>query len=208
MILDWTKLSRINHICPVDNFWTTTFIQWTEVVLNNQAQLFMYSLNWSNEVIILVSFGSEFHTCAASYLKDFFTIVWSSGSGYLSSIRVSEIIWIVFNYNRILNGKGLFLLIILNKRCLEKRTTFHHVKRKYNTYKTDDSRHKLLLASKEYKTAMNQNFQDYQFKSENDLGNSCESQPKELWKLLDKMNSSSENNIDIFINELYEYFKI
>jgi hypothetical protein len=55
---------------------------------------------------------------------------------------------------------------------------------------------------------MNQNFQDYQFKSENDLGNSCESQPKELWKLLDKMNSSSENNIDIFINELYEYFKI
>jgi hypothetical protein len=42
-----------------------------------------------------------------------FTIVWSSGSGYLSSIRVSEIIWIAFNYNKILNEKGLFLFIIL-----------------------------------------------------------------------------------------------
>ena len=48
---------------------------------------------------------------------------------------------------------------------------------------------------------MNQSFQDYQYKSENNLR-------KELWKLLDKMNSSSENNIDISINELYEYFKI
>jgi hypothetical protein len=32
-------------------------------------QLFMYFMNWSNEVIILASFGSEFHTCDASYLK-------------------------------------------------------------------------------------------------------------------------------------------
>ena len=54
---------------------------------------------------------------------------------------------------------------------------------------------------------MYQCLQDYQLKSENDLRNSCESRPKELWKLLDKMNSSSENNTAISIDELYEYFK-
>jgi len=50
-----------------------------------------------------------------------------------------------------------------------KKRAFHHAKRKYNTCKTDESRHKLKLASKESKTAMNQSFQEYQFKSENDL---------------------------------------
>jgi hypothetical protein len=50
-VLNWTgqKLFRIKHICPVENFRTTTFIQWTEVVhwiddlstvLNNRAQIF------------------------------------------------------------------------------------------------------------------------------------------------------------------------
>ena len=34
-------------------------------------------------------------------------------SGYLSSIRVSEIIWIVFDHNKILNENGAFLFIIL-----------------------------------------------------------------------------------------------
>ena len=31
-------------------------------------QLFIYVLNWSNEAIVLASFGPEFHTCAVSYL--------------------------------------------------------------------------------------------------------------------------------------------
>jgi hypothetical protein len=52
-------------------------------------QLFIYVLILSNEAIVLASFGSDFYTCTASYLKDFLPYVvvrglgTSAGSTYL-----------------------------------------------------------------------------------------------------------------------------
>ena len=53
---------------------------------------------------------------------------------------------------------------------------------------------------------MNKCFSDYEFRFENELRNTSESNPGDLWKILNKFKiSKREDKIDI--DELYEYFK-
>jgi len=94
-----------------------------------------------------------------------------------------------------------------NNECHEKRGKFHEAKKKHNSLKTDETRHALKVACKEYKYMMNKCFHEHQFKLENDLRKTSETEPKELWKILNNMNRSVQNKSEIPINELYDYFK-
>ncbi|CAC5391819.1 unnamed protein product [Mytilus coruscus] len=91
-------------------------------------------------------------------------------------------------------------------QCHEKRYAFHKAKKKYNRLKNDDNRRKLQSAAKSYKFQMNKCYQEYQFKLENDLRATSESEPRELWKILNKLNRSADRQSKIFIDELYDYF--
>ncbi|CAC5402555.1 unnamed protein product [Mytilus coruscus] len=85
-------------------------------------------------------------------------------------------------------------------QCHEKRNAFHKAKKKYNG-------RKLQSAAKSYKFQMNKCYQEYQFKLENDLRATSESEPRALWKIRNKLNRSADRQSKISIDELYDYFK-
>jgi hypothetical protein len=93
-----------------------------------------------------------------------------------------------------------------NNSCHSKRKDFHKAKKNFNINKTNENRHHLKVACKFYRAEMNKCFSDYEFRFENELRNTSESNPEELWKILNKFKiSKREDKIDI--DELYEYFK-
>ena len=91
--------------------------------------------------------------------------------------------------------------------CHQKRREFHDAKRKNSRLKTDESRAELKFCSKAYKTVMGKAFSDYQFRVENDLRNTADSEPRELWRILNNLSRSKQKDCDISINDLYEYFR-
>lgn len=72
--------------------------------------------------------------------------------------------------------------------------------------KTEESRAE-LICSKAYKTVMGKAFSDYQFRVENDLRNTADSEPRELWRILNNLSRSKQKDCVISINDLYEYFR-
>ena len=92
--------------------------------------------------------------------------------------------------------------------CHAKRKLFHNAKKKYNLNKTDANRLDLKVACKAYRAEMNKCFQEYEFKIENELREKSESNPAELWKILNNFNfNKSKNDSKISIEQLYDYFK-
>ena len=73
--------------------------------------------------------------------------------------------------------------------------------------KNEESRKELKICSKAYKVAMNKAFDDYQFKVEKDLRTAANSEPRELWRILNNLNNSTSQNEGINLEDLYEYFK-
>ncbi|CAC5398495.1 unnamed protein product [Mytilus coruscus] len=85
-------------------------------------------------------------------------------------------------------------------QCHEKRNAFHKAKKKYNRLKNDDNLRKLQSAAKSYTFRMYKCYQEYQFKLENDLRATSESEPRELWKILNKLNRSADRQSKISID--------
>ena len=92
--------------------------------------------------------------------------------------------------------------------CREKRKAFHKAKKNYNLNKSDANKRNLQTAYKSYKAEMNSSYQNYQFKMENELRKKSNSDPRELWKILNNFsNSNSREDPKLTIDTLYEYFK-
>ena len=88
-----------------------------------------------------------------------------------------------------------------------KRLDFHKAKNAHYHVKSDETRLKLKKCSKEYKAAINKAYTDYTFQAENNLRNAANTEPKELWKILNNLNNCTKKENDLNIDELYEYLK-
>ena len=103
---------------------------------------------------------------------------------------------------------ALLGVLLYNNSCNSKRKTFDKDKKNFKWIKNDENRHHLKVACTSYRAEMNKCFSDYELtcRVENELRNTSESNPGDLWKILSKFKRSKrEDKIDI--DELYEYFK-
>ena len=91
--------------------------------------------------------------------------------------------------------------------CREKRKKFHDAKKMYNSNRNDENKRLLMSSSKAYRSEMNRCYNDFQFKLESDLRDTYDSNASDIWKILNKLHSSSKRDIEIPLDELYEYFK-
>ncbi|CAC5406090.1 unnamed protein product [Mytilus coruscus] len=73
---------------------------------------------------------------------------------------------------------------------------------------SEENRDAMRKASKKYKTQMNTKYKKLQHNCEQDLRNTTKPDRKKFWKILNRFRKREKNkNVDITIEQLYEYFR-
>ncbi|CAC5423481.1 unnamed protein product [Mytilus coruscus] len=103
--------------------------------------------------------------------------------------------------------KDIYLGPWFDKTCEEKRRLFHKARKSYNRFKNEANRTCLSVASRNYKSAMDTSFKQYQDKITSDLRTSSKSDTKKFWNILNRCTEKSDQSIKASIAELYNYFK-
>jgi hypothetical protein len=98
-------------------------------------------------------------------------------------------------------GKPLF-----NTDCKEKRNEFHQAKNRYSYNKSVEMKQVLNSRAKEFKKMLKQNYSKYQEKCADEVRSQSKSDPKALWKVLNKYTGKKKENPSIPIDTFYEYF--
>ncbi|KAK3109114.1 hypothetical protein FSP39_023343 [Pinctada imbricata] len=94
------------------------------------------------------------------------------------------------------------------KSCHEKRKIFHEYREKYKQDKCVENRQRMKQSSKDYKKEINKSFEKYQFHMEKELRNKSKVNPRQYWKILNKLNGKNEiSEIKASLNDLCDYFK-
>ncbi|CAC5398281.1 unnamed protein product [Mytilus coruscus] len=82
-----------------------------------------------------------------------------------------------------------------DKTCEEKRRLFHKARKSYNRFKNEANRTCLSVASRNYKSAMDTSFKQYQDKITSDLRTSSKSDTKKFWNILNRCTEKSGQSI-------------
>jgi hypothetical protein len=77
----------------------------------------------------------------------------------------------------------------------------------YNLHKYEPNRLHMIQCSKQYKQITNKAFNNYQFRLENELRTTSNTNSKEFWKILNSfLKKIKENDSDISMEVLYIHF--
>lgn len=91
--------------------------------------------------------------------------------------------------------------------CRINRKQFHKARKQYNLLKNKENRDVMKKAAKKYKNEMSKCHRQFQHKLESDLRKKSKKDSREFWKILRRLDKGSKQNVDITIEQLYDYFK-
>ncbi|MES9880523.1 MAG: reverse transcriptase family protein [Sedimenticola sp.] len=91
-------------------------------------------------------------------------------------------------------------------RCRNARLLYHQARKRYQTGRMESDKHDMMHNSKVYKMTMNKHIKIHKRKTEKKLRHMQTNQPKEYWKILNKLKKGGVNK-GATLDDLYEYFK-
>jgi hypothetical protein len=91
--------------------------------------------------------------------------------------------------------------------CKEKRDEFRRVRDKYRFDQSDGTKEELNLKETAIRRQMNSSFKKFQENNAAIISETSKNDTKKMWKILNNMNGCKKENVDIPIDNLYEYFK-
>ena len=94
-----------------------------------------------------------------------------------------------------------------NKECREKRGKFQRARNLYHRVKSDANKAYMNEFAKEYRRALNCNFQKYREKCSNEIRALSKNDTKGFWKTIKKYCINRKDNCSIDTDTFFEYFK-
>lgn len=95
-----------------------------------------------------------------------------------------------------------------NKKCRDKRKVLHKAKNRYSFNKNKENRDEMKKSGKAYRTEMNKSLKSFQHALESDMRKLSKKDSGKFWKILKRFDrGGSDKDIQITIDQLYEYFK-
>ena len=91
-------------------------------------------------------------------------------------------------------------------QCAKSRKTYHRAKKMHSNHPSSASKASVVSASKKYKKKLNYFIRKHKKDTQNKLRKLRSKSPKQFWKILNSLQSKTENK-DISMNDLYNFFK-